>query len=139
MLRYVTLRPFTACIISGDTQAKWRLRGRRKRYQAREKEESLAQRGKKSAESRGAGAGSRKKFALAAHWREEPYKSDDRDRGTRKRVSFVSPGKTKYWSQKSVEKALVSRSLADCLYEKSASSSQQLRISAHRASRLNLM
>ena len=70
------------------------------------------------------GAGRRKKFALVAHWREEPYKSDDRDRGTRKRVSFVSPGKTKCWSRKSVEKALVSRNLADCLHDKSASSTE---------------
>ena len=39
-------------------------------------------------------------------------------------VSFVSPGKTKYWSQKGVEKALVSRNLANCLYHKSASSTE---------------
>ena len=97
---------------------------KKKKISKREKKKSLAQRGKKSAESRGVGAGSRKKFALAAHWREEPYKSDDRDRGTRKRVSFVSPGKTKYWSQKSVEEALVSRNLADCLHDKSASSTE---------------
>ena len=45
-------------------------------------------------------------------------------RGVRKRVSYVSPGKTKYWSQKSVEKELVSRNLKDCLYNKSASSTE---------------
>ena len=47
-----------------------------------------------------------------------------RNRGTQKRVSFVSPGKTKYWSQKSVEKELVARNLTDCFYEKSASSTE---------------
>ena len=97
---------------------------KKKKTSKHEKKKSLAERGKKSAESKGVWTGSRRKFALAAHWREEPYKSDNRDRGTRMRVSFVSPGKTKYWSQKSVEKALVSRNLADCLYDKSASSTE---------------
>ena len=97
---------------------------KKKKISKREKKKSLAQRGKKSAESRGIGAGSRRKFALAANWTEEPYKSGDRNRGTRKRVSFVSPGKTKYWSQKSVEKELVARNLTDCFYEKSASSTE---------------
>lgn len=97
---------------------------KKKKIPKREKKKFQSQRGKKSAESRGIGAGSRKKFALAAHWTEEPYKSCDRDRGTRKRVSFVSPGKTKYWSQKSVEKEMVSRNLTDCFYERSASSTE---------------
>ena len=44
------------------------------------KKKFLSQRGKKSAESRGIGAQNCKKFALAAHWTEEPYKSSDRDR-----------------------------------------------------------
>lgn len=98
---------------------------KKKRMSKREKKKSLAARGKKSAEARGIGAGSRKKFALAAHWTEEPYKSGDRDRGTRTRVRFVSPGKKKYWNQKSVEKELVSRNLTDCFYDKSASSTEE--------------
>ena len=97
---------------------------KKKKISKREKKKSLAERGKQSAKSRGIGAGSRRKFALAAHWTEEPYKSGDRERGTRKRVSFVSPGKTKYWSQKSVEKELVARNLTNCFYEKSASSTE---------------
>lgn len=48
--------------------------------------------------------------------------SSDRERGTRKRVSFLSPGKTKYWSQNSIAKELVSRNLTDCFHDKSASS-----------------
>ena len=52
----------------------------------------------------------------------EPYKSSDRERGVRKRVSYVSPGKTKYC--KSVEKELVFRNIKDCLYDISASSTE---------------
>lgn len=34
------------------------------------------------------------------------------------------PGETKYWSQKGVERELVSRKLEDCLYDKSANSAE---------------
>ena len=97
---------------------------KKKKMSKREKKKSLAERGRKSAESRGIGVGSRRKFALAAHWKEEPYKSSDRERGTRKRLSFLSPAKTKYWNQKSVAKELISRNLTDCFYDKSASSTE---------------
>ena len=95
---------------------------KKKKIPKHEKKKSLLQQGKKSAESRGIGAGSRKKFALAVHWMQESYKSSDCNSGTRKRVSCVSPGKTKYWSQKSVEKEMVSPNLTDCFYETSVSS-----------------
>ena len=82
-----------------------------KKLSKRERKKLLKEKAQKAAKIRGVGVGSRQKFALAANWREEPYKSSDRERGVRNRVSYVSPGKTKYWSQKSVEKELVSRNL----------------------------
>ena len=95
-----------------------------KKLSKREKKKLQKEKAQKAAKVRGVGVGSRQKFALAAKWREEPYRSSDRERGVRKRVSYVSPGKTKYWWQKCVEKELVSRNLKDCLYEKSASSTE---------------
>ena len=97
---------------------------KKKRLSKREKAKLLTERGKKAAEARGTGVGSRRKFVLAANWREEEYETGDRERGVRKCVSFVSPGKTKYWNQKEVEKQMVSRNLTDCFYEKPASSEE---------------
>ena len=88
------------------------------------KKEITKRKSSKSSENNRSWSGNRQKFALATNWREEPYKSSDRERGVRKRVSYVSPGKMEYWSQKSVEKELVSRNLKDCLYDKSASSTE---------------
>lgn len=96
---------------------------KKKRLSKHKKAKLLAEQGKKAAEARGTGVESRRKFVLVANWREE-YETGDRERGVRKRVSLVSPGKTKYWNQKEVEKEMVSRNLTDCFYEKSASSEE---------------
>lgn len=58
-----------------------------------------SERGKKSAEVRGLGFGSRKDFVLQAEW-----KTEETDSGTRKMI--VSPGKTKYRSFKKVKQTI---------------------------------
>lgn len=73
------------------------------------------QRGAKSAEVRGLGAGSRKKFTLPAKWRQLVFTN-----GGRKRVEFESPGKTIYKTQKEVEKTLVKRNMKECLDDRSS-------------------
>ena len=75
-----------------------------KKLSKRKRKKLLKEKAQKAVKIRGVGVGSRQKFALAANWREEPYKSSDRERGVRKRLSYVSPGKTKYWSQKVLRK-----------------------------------
>jgi len=85
-----------------------------------ERRQLQVEKGKKGAESRGVGLGSRKSFALAASWREEPYKS-----GERTRLRFVSPGKTKYPTQISVKVELKTRNLTYCLHDQSTSSEEQ--------------
>lgn len=60
-----------------------------------------------------------KSFALAANWREEPYKS-----GERTCLRFVSPGKTKYLTQTSVKAELKTRNLTYCLHDQSTSSEE---------------
>ena len=40
-------------------------------------------------------------------------------------MRFISPGKTKYTTQTSVKRELVSNNLSDCLYDKSTSSEVQ--------------
>ena len=95
---------------------------KKKKLSKREKKKMLSEMGKMSAERRGVGIGSRRNFVLAANWREASYKANDRKRGVRKRIAFLSPGKTRYWTQETVKKELVSRSLPDCLDEKPLSS-----------------
>ncbi len=73
---------------------------------------------KKAHAARGLGTGSRKKFTLPSNWKE---KSCDNN----KRLYFVSPGKTKYKTHKSVEKALVSRNLNDCFNNDSETSEEK--------------
>ena len=94
----------------------------RNQLSKRQRKKLLKVTAQKAEHTREVGVGSRQEFALAAKWREEPYKSSDREWGVRERVSYVSPGKTKYWSQKGVERELVSRKLEDCFYDKSANS-----------------
>lgn len=84
-----------------------------------ERHQLQVEKGKKGAESRGVGLGSRKSFALAANWREEPYKS-----GERTRLRFVSPGKTKHLTQTSVKAELKTRNLTYCLHDQSTSSEE---------------
>lgn len=83
----------------------------KKKLSKQAKKKMMKERSKKALEKR-LGIGSRRKFALAANWKEEKYKSGDKSR-----VKFVSPGKTVYKTQKAVGKALVARNLTDCFYE----------------------
>lgn len=50
-----------------------------KKLSKRERKKLLKEKAQKAAKVRGVGVGSRQKFALAANWREEPYKSSDRE------------------------------------------------------------
>ena len=80
------------------------------------------ERGKKGAEKRGKGVGSRQTFTLPAKWEEEEY-----ERGNKTRLQFSSPGKTKYKTQKAVKETLVMRGMEKCLHDhlSSASSSEE--------------
>ena len=76
-----------------------------------------SQKGKKSVEKQGRGAGSRKSFTLPAKWSEKHTEEDGKTR-----VKFVSPGKTEYKTEKSVAETLVVRNLEACFNVCSASS-----------------
>ena len=76
-----------------------------------------SQKGKKSVEKQGRGAGSRKSFTLPAKWSEKHTEEDGKTR-----VKFVCPGKTEYKTEKSVVETLVARSLEACFNICSASS-----------------
>lgn len=92
---------------------------KKKKMSKKDRKKMMEERSKKALETRGLGVSGRRKFALGANWREEEYKSGDRTR-----VRFVSPGKTKYNTQKAAGKALVSRNLSKCFYEKSTTSEE---------------
>ena len=93
---------------------------KKKKMSKQAKKKMMADRSKKALEQRGLGAGRRRKFALAANWKEETYKS-----GNRTRVKFVSPGKTTYKTQKAAGEALVARNLSDCFCEKATTTEDQ--------------
>ena len=76
------------------------------------------ERGKKGAEKRGKGVGSRQTFTLPAKWKEEEYKC-----GNKTRLQFSSPGKMKYKTQKAVKETLVMRGMEKCLHDNLASAS----------------
>ena len=78
-----------------------------------------SRKGKSSAEKRGKGAGSRKKFTLPAKWREQ----HDEKNG-KMQLKFVSPGKTVYRAEKSVAKTLTATNLESCFHEALASSEE---------------
>lgn len=86
-----------------------------------EKKRLAKERGLKSTEKRGKGLWSRKKFtSLPANWRETVVQ-----RGSRKQLQFMSPGKTVYKTQSAVKKALESRGMEECLVEGALSSDSQ--------------
>ena len=91
-------------------------RKKKKRLSKAEWKKLRKQRGAKSAEIRGVGAGSCKKFTHPAKWRQLVVK-----RGRREQVEFQSPGKTVYKSQKQVEDVLAERNMRDCLDKPSSS------------------
>ena len=83
-----------------------------------ERKNQAVERGKKGAEKQGKGVGSRQTFTLPAKWQEEEY-----ERGSKTRVQFSSPGKTKYKTQKAVKETLVMRGMKECLHYHLASAS----------------
>ena len=97
------------------SKSKWLHRKRKSVCQRQSGKKLRKQRGAKSAEVRGLGAGSRKKFTLPAKWRQLVFTN-----GGRKRVEFESPGKTIYKTQKEVEKTLVKRNMKECLDDRSS-------------------
>ena len=76
------------------------------------------ERGKKGAEKRGKGVGSRQTFKLLAKWKEEEYECRNKTR-----LHFSSPGKTKYKTQKAVKETLVIRGMEKRLHDHLASAS----------------
>ena len=85
-----------------------------------EKKKMMAEKGKKSAESRGKGISSRQEFVLPAKWESEVKQGK-----TRQIVEYYSPGKTKYRTQSEVKNVLHQRGMALCFNE-SESPSEEL-------------
>ena len=83
-----------------------------------ERKKQAVERGKKGAEKRGKGVGSGQAFMLPAKWQEEEYEC-----GSKTRLQFSSPGKTKYKTQKAVKETLVMRGMEKCLRDNLASAS----------------
>jgi len=66
--------------------------------------------GKKGAEARGLGAGSRIDFSLPAQWTTEVTSYDHHNA-----VKYISPGKTTYHTTKTVKETLAKRKMDFCL------------------------
>ncbi|XP_028513659.1 uncharacterized protein LOC110234965 isoform X2 [Exaiptasia diaphana] len=75
-------------------------------------------RGKKAAQKRGKGVGSRLEMTLPSKWRHSTYK-----RGSEVRMKFTSPGKTVYKQHSEVKKTLKERDMSDCINEEIFASS----------------
>ena len=75
---------------------------KKKKMSKQAKKKNMADWSKKALEQRGLVAGRRRKFALAANWKEEKYKS-----GNQTRVKFISPGKTTYKTLKAAGEAFI--------------------------------
>lgn len=93
---------------------------KKRKLSKRAKKKLFEEKSKKALEKRGLGTGSRRNFALGVNWKEEEYQSGDRTR-----VQYVSPGKTKYKTQKSAGEALAARNLGGCFYDKASSSEEE--------------
>ena len=77
-------------------------------------------RGKKGAEARGLGAGSRIDFSLPAQWTTEVTSYDHHDA-----VKYISPGKTIYHTSTKVKETLAKRKMDFCLDKSSESSGNE--------------
>lgn len=83
-----------------------------------EKKKALQEKSRKAHAARGLGVGGRRNFALPARWHTEQF-----ERSGILREQYVSPGKTLYKTQKSVEETFDSRDRKRCLkYEDSTDS-----------------
>lgn len=89
---------------------------KRRKLSSGQKKQLAVERGQKSANKMGKGAGSRLSFTLPAKWQQETYQ-----RGKKTRVQFSSPGKTRYKTQKVVKETLQLRQMKECLQEESSS------------------
>lgn len=117
----MTVKAFTACATSGSASSSKMAPPKKKRkISKRERKKVLQEKSRKALEKRGIGAGSRQKFTLPAKWTKEQYESGDRTR-----VTFVSPGKTKYNTQKKVSETLAARNLMDCFHDKSTTEEEE--------------
>ena len=76
--------------------------------------------GKKSAESRGLGFGSRQDFVLPAEWNTEEHET-----ATKPRTVVFSPGKSKYHSIEKVRETLQERKMDLCFMNSSESSQSE--------------
>ena len=92
---------------------------KKRKLSKKAKKKIMEERSKKTLEKRGLGVGSRRKVTLAVNWKGEMYKS-----GEQTQVQFVSPGKTKYKTQKAAGEALLAHNLSDCFHDKSSTSEE---------------
>lgn len=91
-----------------------------------QKRKLLSERGRRGAEKKGIGVGSRVSFDLLAKW-----KKSSQDYGDRKFMKMDSPSKTKYHSTRKVKDTLVKRNLDFCLHESSPEFSGEENQSSH--------
>jgi len=96
-------------------------RDKKKKLSKSERKKSYQDKGKKGAEARGLGAGSRIDFSLPAQWTTEIASYDHHDA-----VKYISPGKTKYHSTKTVKETLAKRKMDFCLDYSSESSGNEV-------------
>jgi len=89
---------------------------KKKKLTKSQKRKLLHDKGRKGNEARGWGVGGRRNFELPALWHSE-ISDENRER-------FVSPGKTVYTTQKSVEATFATRDLKNCLTFNEATSSE---------------
>lgn len=93
---------------------------KRKKLSKSEKKKLYQDRGKKGAEARGLGAGSRQDFSLPAQWTTEVTSYDHHDA-----MKYISPGKTMYHTTTKVKETLAKRKMDFCLDKSSESSGNE--------------
>ena len=93
--------------------------GSKKRLTKTEKKKIQSERGKKSADSRGLGFGSRQRFVLPAQWSTEECET-----ASKKRTVVVSPEKTKYHNFKKLKQTLEERNMDLCFDSSGTSQSE---------------
>ena len=93
---------------------------KKKKLSKSEKKKLYQDRGKKGAEARGLGTGSRIDFSLSAQWTTEVTSYDHHDA-----VKYISPGKTMYHTSTKVKETLAKRKMDFCLDKSSESSGNE--------------
>ena len=96
-------------------------RERNKKLSKSEKRRQMQERGRKGAEARGVGVGSRADFTLPSRWTTEVKSYEHHDA-----LKYISPGKTRYHNTTRLKETLAKRKMDLCLDKSSESSGNEL-------------